>query len=140
MAAHVEHHSVKEIIPSEMGVKALKEYLRSCGQSLAGITEKSELIALAEKCKADDEKTGTIRHLPSQGTPDPEAAAAAAAAAGGGSAPADAASGESGGGGEGFAALLGPSLVTKEGEKPTNELLEGKTNVLLYFSAHWCPP
>ena len=36
-------------------------------------------------------------------------------------------------------ALLGPTLLTKDGEKPTAEVLGGKT-VGLYFSAHWCPP
>merc|ERR1712216_244199 len=36
--------------------------------------------------------------------------------------------------------LFGPTLVTKEGEKPTAEVLAGKKNVMVYFSAHWCPP
>jgi len=35
---------------------------------------------------------------------------------------------------------LGDSLVTKDGEKPTSEALAGKEFVLVYFSAHWCPP
>jgi nucleoredoxin len=39
-----------------------------------------------------------------------------------------------------FADLLGPKLVTKDGEKPTEEVLAGKTAVGIYFSAHWCPP
>merc|ERR1719409_357230 len=29
---------------------------------------------------------------------------------------------------------------TKQGQKPTNEVLAGKDVVGLYFSAHWCPP
>merc|ERR1711907_657386 len=39
-----------------------------------------------------------------------------------------------------FSELFGATLVTKEGEKPTDEVLAGKKNVLVYFSAHWCPP
>jgi nucleoredoxin len=39
-----------------------------------------------------------------------------------------------------FADLLGPKLVTKDGGKPTEEVLAGKTAVGIYFSAHWCPP
>jgi nucleoredoxin len=39
-----------------------------------------------------------------------------------------------------FADLLGPKLVTKDGEKPAEEVLAGKTAVGIYFSAHWCPP
>merc|ERR1719355_95571 len=35
--------------------------------------------------------------------------------------------------------LFGSTLLTKEGEKPTAEVLRGK-RVALYFSAHWCPP
>eukprot|EP00437_Effrenium_voratum_P006707 CAMPEP_0181436370 /NCGR_PEP_ID=MMETSP1110-20121109/20816_1 /TAXON_ID=174948 /ORGANISM="Symbiodinium sp., Strain CCMP421" /LENGTH=141 /DNA_ID=CAMNT_0023559939 /DNA_START=41 /DNA_END=466 /DNA_ORIENTATION=- len=37
-------------------------------------------------------------------------------------------------------ALLGPELQTKDGVKPTSEVLKDKKAVLLYFSAHWCPP
>eukprot|EP01062_Namystynia_karyoxenos_P025418 TRINITY_DN19_c0_g1_i2.p1 TRINITY_DN19_c0_g1~~TRINITY_DN19_c0_g1_i2.p1 ORF type:complete len:457 (+),score=186.82 TRINITY_DN19_c0_g1_i2:96-1373(+) len=37
-------------------------------------------------------------------------------------------------------ALFGPELVTKGGKKPTAEVLGGKKAVLIYFSAHWCPP
>eukprot|EP00439_Symbiodinium_sp_Y106_P086065 s234_g31.t1 len=37
-------------------------------------------------------------------------------------------------------ALLGTSLQTKDGVKPTAEVLKDKKAVLLYFSAHWCPP
>merc|ERR1711939_646031 len=29
---------------------------------------------------------------------------------------------------------------TKQGQKPTNEVLAGKEVIGLYFSAHWCPP
>jgi len=39
-----------------------------------------------------------------------------------------------------FTALLGPNLLTKDGEKPTADVLSGKSAVALYFSAHWCPP
>lgn len=39
-----------------------------------------------------------------------------------------------------FAALFGDTLQTKDGEKPTEEVLAGKTAVGIYFSAHWCPP
>ena len=31
--------------------------------------------------------------------------------------------------------LFGPTLMTKDGEKPTAEVLDGKTAVGLYFSA-----
>jgi len=37
-------------------------------------------------------------------------------------------------------ALFGPTILTQDGEKPTAEALGGKTHVLVYFSAHWCPP
>eukprot|EP01063_Lacrimia_lanifica_P036695 TRINITY_DN7357_c0_g1_i1.p1 TRINITY_DN7357_c0_g1~~TRINITY_DN7357_c0_g1_i1.p1 ORF type:complete len:497 (+),score=183.00 TRINITY_DN7357_c0_g1_i1:224-1492(+) len=36
--------------------------------------------------------------------------------------------------------FLGPELVTKDGNKPTADVLAGKEYVLLYFSASWCPP
>ena len=36
--------------------------------------------------------------------------------------------------------LLGPNLITKEGERSTDETLTGKNAIGLYFSAHWCPP
>jgi len=35
--------------------------------------------------------------------------------------------------------LFGEKLLTKDGEKPTAEVLSGKY-VGIYFSAHWCPP
>jgi nucleoredoxin len=39
-----------------------------------------------------------------------------------------------------FASLFGDTLLTKDGEKATEEVLAGKTAVGIYFSAHWCPP
>jgi len=39
-----------------------------------------------------------------------------------------------------FVDLFGATLLTSEGEKPTEETLAGKTAVGIYFSAHWCPP
>ena len=39
-----------------------------------------------------------------------------------------------------FSQLLGATLTTKAGDKPTNEVLAGKEVIGLYFSAHWCPP
>ena len=39
-----------------------------------------------------------------------------------------------------MADLLGDTLLTKEGEVPLNMALGGKKHVMLYFSAHWCPP
>eukprot|EP00658_Telonema_sp_P-2_P002610 TRINITY_DN1097_c0_g1_i16.p1 TRINITY_DN1097_c0_g1~~TRINITY_DN1097_c0_g1_i16.p1 ORF type:complete len:172 (-),score=48.88 TRINITY_DN1097_c0_g1_i16:499-1014(-) len=36
--------------------------------------------------------------------------------------------------------LLGPELMTKDGARPTLEALAGKQHIMLYFSAHWCPP
>lgn len=39
-----------------------------------------------------------------------------------------------------FKELFGESLQTKDGNKPTEEVLNGKTAVGIYFSAHWCPP
>jgi nucleoredoxin len=39
-----------------------------------------------------------------------------------------------------LAALLGPKLITKDGEGDTATLLQGKGAIALYFSAHWCPP
>ena len=39
-----------------------------------------------------------------------------------------------------FSTLLGDNLETKQGQKPTNEVLAGKEVIGLYFSAHWCPP
>jgi len=40
----------------------------------------------------------------------------------------------------GLTELLGDKLITKEGERSTAETLAGKKHVMLYFSAHWCPP
>ena len=39
-----------------------------------------------------------------------------------------------------FSQLLGATLTTKAGDKPTSEVLAGKEVIGLYFSAHWCPP
>ncbi|KAL7542281.1 hypothetical protein ACHAXR_013208 [Thalassiosira sp. AJA248-18] len=40
-----------------------------------------------------------------------------------------------------FEELVGPNLVNAKGEEvPSSEALEGKKYVMLYFSAHWCPP
>jgi len=35
---------------------------------------------------------------------------------------------------------LGETLVTKNGEVKTADLVKGKSVIGLYFSAHWCPP
>jgi nucleoredoxin len=37
-------------------------------------------------------------------------------------------------------ALFGDNLLTKNGFKPTVEVLSEKKAIALYFSAHWCPP
>merc|ERR1711959_225858 len=39
-----------------------------------------------------------------------------------------------------FSPLFGATLLTKDGPQSTDDLLAGKKNVLVYFSAHWCPP
>ncbi|ETV72106.1 hypothetical protein H257_12887 [Aphanomyces astaci] len=36
--------------------------------------------------------------------------------------------------------FFGPELQTKDGVFPTDQVLEGKKYVGIYFSAHWCPP
>ena len=36
--------------------------------------------------------------------------------------------------------LFGPTLLGKTGEVSTDAALSGKEAVLIYFSAHWCPP
>jgi nucleoredoxin len=41
---------------------------------------------------------------------------------------------------ENFVELLGEKLQGKDGEVSTREALAGKEAVMLYFSAHWCPP
>ena len=43
-------------------------------------------------------------------------------------------------GAAGLAELLGDTLLTKEGEVPVSTALAGKKHIMLYFSAHWCPP
>eukprot|EP00930_Biecheleria_cincta_P015737 TRINITY_DN1301_c0_g1_i1.p1 TRINITY_DN1301_c0_g1~~TRINITY_DN1301_c0_g1_i1.p1 ORF type:complete len:432 (-),score=106.42 TRINITY_DN1301_c0_g1_i1:230-1525(-) len=40
----------------------------------------------------------------------------------------------------GFKAIFGDKLVGKSGEVATDAALTGKCGVLVYFSAHWCPP
>ena len=42
MSAHIDHLSVPEVDPPSMKIKELKEYLRVCGVSIAGVTEKSD--------------------------------------------------------------------------------------------------
>jgi nucleoredoxin len=39
-----------------------------------------------------------------------------------------------------FEALFGDSLLGKSGNVATSTALSGKKGVLVYFSAHWCPP
>ena len=39
-----------------------------------------------------------------------------------------------------FVELFGDTLLTKDGAKPTAEVLGEATAVAIYFSAHWCPP
>lgn len=40
-----------------------------------------------------------------------------------------------------FEELVGPTLLNAKGEDvPTSEALKGKKHIMLYFSAHWCPP
>merc|ERR1719408_201549 len=41
---------------------------------------------------------------------------------------------------ESFEKLFGAQLQTKGGMKATSDVLGGKKAVLVYFSAHWCPP
>lgn len=35
---------------------------------------------------------------------------------------------------------FGPEIITKNGRKPTSEVVLGKKVIGIYFSAHWCPP
>jgi nucleoredoxin len=58
-------------------------------------------------------------------------APAVASAPAGDSAPAE---------GSAFEELFGETLVSKEGNVATKGALAGKKNVMVYFSAHWCPP
>merc|ERR1712150_34612 len=39
-----------------------------------------------------------------------------------------------------FETMFGQELQTKDGMKRTRDVLNGKKAVLVYFSAHWCPP
>jgi len=41
---------------------------------------------------------------------------------------------------ESFVELLGEKLQGRDGEVSTRDALSGKEAVMLYFSAHWCPP
>jgi len=43
-------------------------------------------------------------------------------------------------GGEALVQLFGETLVSKEGKVTTTDALRGKKNIMVYFSAHWCPP
>jgi len=36
--------------------------------------------------------------------------------------------------------MFGEKLMSKEGEVNTADVVAGKTAVMIYFSAHWCPP
>merc|ERR1712057_54704 len=36
--------------------------------------------------------------------------------------------------------LFGPEILTKGGVEPTATALAGKKHIMVYFSAHWCPP
>jgi len=39
-----------------------------------------------------------------------------------------------------FVELFGETLASKEGNVATKDALANKKNVMIYFSAHWCPP
>ena len=39
-----------------------------------------------------------------------------------------------------FNDLFGAQLTSKSGAVATSEALAGKKHVMIYFSAHWCPP
>jgi nucleoredoxin len=39
-----------------------------------------------------------------------------------------------------FTELFGPKLLSKEGEVDTSAVLSGCEYLMIYFSAHWCPP
>merc|ERR1712100_368540 len=39
-----------------------------------------------------------------------------------------------------FVDLFGATLLTKDGPQSTEDVLKGKKYVMVYFSAHWCPP
>merc|ERR1712094_89289 len=39
-----------------------------------------------------------------------------------------------------FKALFGDKILTKDGEVDTETALAGKDHIMVYFSAHWCPP
>jgi len=71
--------------------------------------------------------SGNIPPPPEDAGPPP--AAAPGMGAGGG-----------GGGGSWPEAVLGPQLMTRNGMQPTSQALGSPSVVLVYFSAHWCPP
>lgn len=39
-----------------------------------------------------------------------------------------------------FVQMFGDTLVSKDGEVKTADVVSGKSCVMIYFSAHWCPP
>jgi nucleoredoxin len=39
-----------------------------------------------------------------------------------------------------FVELFGETLLSKRGEVATKDVVAGKKHVMIYFSAHWCPP
>lgn len=39
-----------------------------------------------------------------------------------------------------FVQMFGDTLVSKDGEVKTGDVVSGKSCVMIYFSAHWCPP
>jgi len=41
---------------------------------------------------------------------------------------------------EAFSTLFGSQLASKSGLVSTGDALAGKKHVMIYFSAHWCPP
>jgi nucleoredoxin len=49
-------------------------------------------------------------------------------------------SGDSKAGNERLISMIGPNLVDASGEMVSSNVLKTKKNVLLYFSAKWCPP
>ncbi|MBG84037.1 MAG: hypothetical protein CMJ40_05765 [Phycisphaerae bacterium] len=55
-------------------------------------------------------------------------------------APASPATGDSNGLNSRLISMIGPKLVNSSGETVSSEVLKDKANVLLYFSAKWCPP
>jgi thioredoxin 1 len=56
--------SVSTKMVDAMSVKDLKTFLGERGVSLVGVTEKSELVALARTAQEQDAKSGIVRHAP----------------------------------------------------------------------------